>query len=309
MAAQHVAGPVVDRSGRSGSSALRKVSKFGTVASHQDRLPAYRSGALSRSGLERVNSAVEWHTQNRCFRTRKIVRIRGAHKGDGAGMQLVVREISHLVCPRIQPLSSIVRHLPSDEDEIVANDGRHETRTGGRADTRRIDFVDLMFRHHGDQRSRDSAIRTEAVLHHHRGARRNVIAEFSVSGEVIGIDGSRGRIILVEANAVAQVGPKFPQDAPHSLQDEITLGSAARPPEQREARWASHLLGDAALEFGGLSEAHPEIAAANIKTLVELAGQGKLKPRIWRRFPLAAAAEAIQALIDRKVIGKAVLVG
>ena len=63
------------------------------------------------------------------------------------------------------------------------------------------------------------------------------------------------------------------------------------------------------VRIGGLSEAHPEIAAANIKTLVELAGQGKLKPRIWRRFPLEAAAEAIQALIDRKVIGKAVLVG
>jgi NADPH2:quinone reductase len=42
---------------------------------------------------------------------------------------------------------------------------------------------------------------------------------------------------------------------------------------------------------------------------VELAGQGKLRPRIWRRFPLEAAADAIQALIDRKVIGKAVLVG
>jgi NADPH2:quinone reductase len=63
------------------------------------------------------------------------------------------------------------------------------------------------------------------------------------------------------------------------------------------------------VRIGGLSEAHPEIAAANIKTLVELAGQGKLKSRIWRRFPLAAAADAIQALIDRKVIGKAVLVG
>jgi NADPH:quinone reductase len=63
------------------------------------------------------------------------------------------------------------------------------------------------------------------------------------------------------------------------------------------------------VRIGGLSEAHPEIADANIKTLVELAGQGKLKPRIWRRFPLEAAAEAIQALIDRKVIGKAVLVG
>ena len=63
------------------------------------------------------------------------------------------------------------------------------------------------------------------------------------------------------------------------------------------------------VRIGGLSEAHPEIAAAHIETLVELAGQGKLKPRIWRRFPLEAAADAIQALIDRKVIGKAVLVG
>ena len=63
------------------------------------------------------------------------------------------------------------------------------------------------------------------------------------------------------------------------------------------------------VRIGGLSEARPEIAAANIKTLVELAGQGKLKPRIWRRFPLEAAADAIQALIDRRVIGKAVLVG
>jgi NADPH:quinone reductase len=63
------------------------------------------------------------------------------------------------------------------------------------------------------------------------------------------------------------------------------------------------------VRIGGLNEAHPEIAAANIKTLVELAGQGKLKPRIWRRLPLEAAADAIQALIDRKVIGKTVLVG
>ncbi len=63
------------------------------------------------------------------------------------------------------------------------------------------------------------------------------------------------------------------------------------------------------MRIGGLSDAHPEIAAANVRTLVELAGQGKLKPLIWRRFPLEAAAEAIQALIDRKVIGKAVLVG
>lgn len=61
------------------------------------------------------------------------------------------------------------------------------------------------------------------------------------------------------------------------------------------------------VRIGGLNEAHPEIAAANTKTLLELAAQGKLKPRIWKRFPLNRAVEAIQALIDRKVIGKVVL--
>ena len=61
------------------------------------------------------------------------------------------------------------------------------------------------------------------------------------------------------------------------------------------------------VRIGGLNEAHPEIAAANTKTLLELAGQGKLRPRIWQRLPLSRAAEAVQALIDRKVIGKVVL--
>ncbi|HYZ41172.1 MAG TPA: NADPH:quinone oxidoreductase family protein [Stellaceae bacterium] len=63
------------------------------------------------------------------------------------------------------------------------------------------------------------------------------------------------------------------------------------------------------VRIGGLNEAHPEIADANVKALVKLAGEGKLKPRIWRRFPLERAADAVQALIDRQVIGKAVLVG
>jgi len=63
------------------------------------------------------------------------------------------------------------------------------------------------------------------------------------------------------------------------------------------------------VRIGGLNEAHPEIAAANTKALLDLATRGKLKPRIWRRFPLERAPEAVQALIDRRVIGKVVLVG
>jgi NADPH:quinone reductase len=62
------------------------------------------------------------------------------------------------------------------------------------------------------------------------------------------------------------------------------------------------------VRIGGLNEAHPEIAAANIKTLLGLAAEGKLRPRIWRSFPLERAADAVQTLIDRQVIGKAVLV-
>ncbi|HTV43935.1 MAG TPA: NADPH:quinone oxidoreductase family protein [Stellaceae bacterium] len=63
------------------------------------------------------------------------------------------------------------------------------------------------------------------------------------------------------------------------------------------------------VRIGGLNENRPDIAAANARTLLDLAGQGRIKPRIWRRYPLARAGEAIQALIDRAVIGKAVLTG
>jgi NADPH2:quinone reductase len=63
------------------------------------------------------------------------------------------------------------------------------------------------------------------------------------------------------------------------------------------------------VRLGGVTEHHPEIGRANTKLLVELAGQGRLKPRISHRFPLEQAAEAVQAVIDRKVIGKAVLFG
>jgi NADPH:quinone reductase len=63
------------------------------------------------------------------------------------------------------------------------------------------------------------------------------------------------------------------------------------------------------VRIGGLNENHPEIAAANTRTLLDLAAEGRLRPRIWRSFPLGDAAAAIAALIDRAVIGKAVIVG
>jgi NADPH:quinone reductase len=63
------------------------------------------------------------------------------------------------------------------------------------------------------------------------------------------------------------------------------------------------------VRLGGATEHRPEIGRENMRKLVELAGQGKLHPRISHHFPLDRAAEAMQAVIDRKVIGKAVVVG
>jgi len=62
------------------------------------------------------------------------------------------------------------------------------------------------------------------------------------------------------------------------------------------------------VRIGGLNEAAPELAIANMRELTRLAAAGKLRSRISHRFPLTQAAEALQAVIDRKVIGKAVLV-
>jgi NADPH2:quinone reductase len=63
------------------------------------------------------------------------------------------------------------------------------------------------------------------------------------------------------------------------------------------------------VRLGGVTEQQPEIGRANMKLLVGLAGEGKLRPRISHRFPLERAADAVQAIIDRKVIGKAVVIG
>jgi NADPH2:quinone reductase len=61
------------------------------------------------------------------------------------------------------------------------------------------------------------------------------------------------------------------------------------------------------VRIGGLNEANPALAIANMKALAVLAAEGKLRPRISHTYRLDQAAEALQAVIDRVVIGKAVL--
>jgi NADPH2:quinone reductase len=61
------------------------------------------------------------------------------------------------------------------------------------------------------------------------------------------------------------------------------------------------------VRIGGLNEADPDLAIANMKALIGLTEQGRLRPRISHTFRLDQAAEALQVVIDRAVIGKAVL--
>jgi len=88
----------------------------------------------------------------------------------------------------------------------------------------------------------------------------------------------------------------------------LILGFLGGPPALAKT---NHLLIKGAeaigVRIGGLAEFQPAIAAANLEILLGLAAEGKLKPRISHRFPLEHAAEAIQAIIEREIIGKAVL--
>lgn len=59
--------------------------------------------------------------------------------------------------------------------------------------------------------------------------------------------------------------------------------------------------------FGAFATKAPERNAENFRQLMAWYGEGKLRPRISHRFGLAEGGKAIQALMDRAVIGKAVI--
>jgi NADPH2:quinone reductase len=59
--------------------------------------------------------------------------------------------------------------------------------------------------------------------------------------------------------------------------------------------------------WGAFREREPETSAANFRELFRLFGEGRLRPRISRTYPLERAPEALQAMLDRTVVGKVVL--
>ncbi len=90
----------------------------------------------------------------------------------------------------------------------------------------------------------------------------------------------------------------------------LILGFLAGPPALAKT---NHLLVKGAdalgVWIGGLGMNEPAQAEANMRELLRLAGEGKLRPYISHRFPLERAADAVQAVIDRAIIGKGVITG
>lgn len=61
--------------------------------------------------------------------------------------------------------------------------------------------------------------------------------------------------------------------------------------------------------FWGASVARePALHQSNVRDLFKLYGEGKIKPRISKRYPLAEGGKAIRALMDRNATGKLVVV-
>ncbi len=59
--------------------------------------------------------------------------------------------------------------------------------------------------------------------------------------------------------------------------------------------------------WGSFRAREPELSRTNFETLLEWYAEGKLKPHVSLALPLEQATEALEALIARKVSGKAVL--
>ena len=135
--------------------------------------------------------------------------------------------------------------------------GRHRWRVTGIGEESRpfgIDRFDLPLRvrHHRDQRSGHGAAGAETALGDHRGARRDVFAERGKAREVIGANRIGVGVVLVEADAVGEVGAERFEVLPHALQDVIRFAPHARLAVIGKSGRARDGPGDAGLEVKAL---------------------------------------------------------
>lgn len=61
------------------------------------------------------------------------------------------------------------------------------------------------------------------------------------------------------------------------------------------------------LYWGAYARRRPEVQSASLRTLIEWHARGELAPHVSATYPLERGAEAIQALLERRVTGKVVV--
>jgi len=135
-------------------------------------------------------------------------------------------------------------------------------------------------------------------------------AQENVVERVMGLTGGRGVDVILDSVA----GPSFPSNfemlAP--LGQVIWYGAAAgQPPENLVETLNAHYAKGIGIRtfhlLGSIAEAFPEVFAKSIGTLVQYLTDGKVKPVIHDRLPLAEAARAHTLLESRNTIGKLIL--
>ena len=89
----------------------------------------------------------------------------------------------------------------------------------------------------------------------------------------------------------------------------LVIGFAAGPiPNLAANRLLLKGASAAGVFWGAFTAREPQVNAENFTQLFDWVQQGKLKPHISKRYPLAEASQALRDMMDRKVTGKIVLV-
>src|SRR5438445_68794 len=141
------------------------------------------------------------------------------------------------------------------------------------------------------------------------------VTDFSRGDRVIGMCGWNGfaEEVVISRDRVVRMPDGMPYEVGTVLP--TTYGTTVHALVQRGRLRAGEWLlvhgatGGAAVGVfsGGFAAREPETNRRNFALLFDWWKEGKLKPAISHRFPLAKAAEALGALARREVVGKAVL--
>jgi hypothetical protein len=115
----------------------------------------------------------------------------------------------------------------------------------------------------------------EKALHQHRRRRRYVVAELAVARELVGAHRLEHRVVLIDANAVPEVGAELGKRVAHALEDVLGFALETRCAEARKALGPFDLGRLAGGEIEGFMARQEEPRAGLDRVRVRDGGSGK----------------------------------